>query len=514
MCLSDVEYNGKEEVIGLGSKEKMAAFVEKTSAKNDRPFSDKKSVERLSALFDANSFVALDSLVVSRPFRTVFDRPPVEGDGVEIGYGTIDGRLVYAAAQDPSVYGGSMGKIHAEKIVKAIRFAITAGAPFVFLISSGGARIEEGIVALEGLSSVISAMVEAKGVIPLLGAVLGPCPGGLAIAAAKMDFLFFVDKVSGMYMNSPSVTATVSKNPDAVKTIGTASVHAHTTGLASFVLPDEKSCFDQIVELLSYLPVQSGEAMQFSRTTLTSDDANRCDEALNAMASSSDDSNIDVAAVLSSVADGRKILISGRDFGADVVTAFARMDGIPVGFIANRDSRITSNGAKKAAAFVDFCTGSMLPIITFTQAEGFAIGEDVESSDIITAAADLVTSFATSDVPRIGILTGKALGTAYISMNSKMLGADIVYAWPTAEIAVMKADTAATILFKDEIKESEDPAACREEKVRSYAEEIASPSVACGLGQVDEIILPSATRARIISALDMLLTAYPMTDCE
>ena len=501
-------------MIGLGSKEKMAAFVEKTTAKNDRPFSDKKSVERLSALFDQNSFVSLDSLVVSRPFRSVFDRPPVEGDGVEIGYGTIDGRLVYAAAQDPSVYGGSMGKVHADKINKVIRLAVTAGAPFVFLISSGGARIEEGIVALEGLSSVISSLIEAKGVIPLLGAILGPCPGGLAIAAAKMDFLFFVDMISGMYMNSPSVTASVSKNPEAAKTIGTAKTHASKTGLASFVLPDEKTCLDRIVELLSYLPVQSGEAMQFSRASVVSDDPNRSDEALNAMASSSDDSSIDVLSILTSVSDGNKILISGEDYGADIVTAFARMDGVPVGFIANRDSRITRDGAKKAAAFVDFCTGSMLPIITFTQAEGFVIGEDIESSDIISAAADLVTSFATSDVPRIGILIGKALGTAYISMNSKMLGADIVYAWPTAEIAVMKADTAANILYKDEIKESEDPASYREEKVRAYADEISAPSVACGLGQVDEIILPSATRARIISALDMLLTAYPMNDCE
>lgn len=496
----------------MGSSEKMAAFYEKMTAKQRNGDADSKSVLRLKSLFDPDSLVSLDNLVVSRPFSAEFDRPPVLGDGVDIGYGTIGGRLVFAAAQDPSVYGGSIGRAHAMQIVKVIDMAVSAGAPFVFLISSGGARIEEGVLALEGLGALLSALSEAKGTIPLLGCVLGPCPGGLAIAAAKMDFLFFCEGNSGLYMNSPSVTANSAAKTVDVKSIGTAAIHAKKTGLASFVLQDEDSCFMKVRELLDYIPLQSGDTIQVSRAVLAADDANRCDDALNAMAASYDDTGLDIRTILRSVSDNGDVLEVSEVFGGDMVTAFGKLDGISVGYLANASDRITEDGAKKAASFIRFCTSCMLPIITFTDAEGFSIGCDIEESSIVAAAADLITAFCESDVPRISVLTGKAIGTGYLAMNSKMLGSDLVYAWPTSKIAVMKADTAANILFRDAIAKSDDPTTLRNAKVASYGNEISDPIVAAGYGQVDEIILPSVTRPRLISALDMLLSSYPMSE--
>ncbi len=498
----------------MGSSEKMAAFFEKATAKQGNADTDAKSIQRLKSLFDPDSFVSLDNLVVSRPFSTVFDRPPVEGDGVDIGYGTIGGRLVFAAAQDPDIYGGSIGKAHAMKIVKSIDMAVSAGAPFVFLMSSGGARIEEGVLALEGLGALLSAISDAKGIIPLLGGVMGPVPGGLAIIAAKLDFLFFCEECSLLFMNSPSIIAAREGKSFDDSSIGRASVHAQKTGLASFVLPDGEACLNKIRELLTYIPLQSGDTMTVTREVYQSDDANRCDDSLNAMAASFDSSGLAVLEVLKSVSDGRTILPVSESYGEDTITAFGKMDGISVGFVANAAERISEAGAKKAASFVRFCTSSMIPLVTFTNSEGFTISSSAEESGMIVAAADMISAFCESDVPRISILAGDAIGTGYLAMNSKMLGSDVVYAWPTSKIAVLKADTAANILFREQIASSVDPSVFREEKVSAYAEEISDPKVAAGYGQIDEIILPSATRPRIISALDMLLTAYPISERE
>ena len=490
----------------------MAAFFEKATAKQGNADTDAKSIQRLKSLFDPDSFVSLDNLVISRPFSAVFDRPPVEGDGVDIGYGTIGGRLVYAAAQNPAVYGGSIGKAHAMKIVKSIDMAVTAGAPFVFLMSSGGARIEEGVLALEGMGALLAAISDAKGVIPLLGCVMGPVPGGLAIAAAKLDFLFFCEKGSSLFMNSPSITASKEGKGCDAASIGTPSVHAQKTGLASFVLSDEEACLMKVREFLEYIPVQTGDTMNVSREVYLSDDANRCEDSLNVMAASFDESGLSALDILQNISDGKTVLVASEAYGTDTITAFGKMDGIDVGFIANSTERMSEAGARKAASFARFCTAAMIPIITFTNSEGFVIGSQAEESGMVVAAAELISAFCESDVPRISILVGKAIGTGYLAMNSKMLGSDVVYAWPTSKIAVLNADTAANILFREQIASAIDPTTFREEKVSCYSEEIADPKVAAGYGQIDEIILPSATRPRIISALDMLLSAYPISE--
>jgi len=507
-------YCDKKEVIGLGSTEKMAAFLEKSAADQDIMDSDKKCYSRLMTLFDPDSFVSLDKKVVSRPFSAVFERPQIEGDGVITGYGTIGGRLVFAASQDPDVYGGSVGRAHAMKIVKVIEMAVSSGAPFVALYSSGGARVEEGVLALEGLGAVISALSNAKGQIPLISAVVGPCPGGLALAAAQSDFIFFCEGISGLYMNSPVITAAQEGGSVAYTDIGTPDSHLKQTGLASFVLADEEDCLLKIRELLDFVPVISGDSLAFSRETLLQDDANRTSSRLNDLASGMDASALQIRDVFSEISDMQAFLEIGEGYGTDMVVALAKLDGISVGLIGNAASRMTEAGARKTSKFVRFCTSFMIPLVTFTDAEGFAIGLEVEKSGIIEAASDLISAFSESGVPRVGVLVGKAIGTAYLVMNSKMLGADMVFAWPTAQIAVMSADTAANILYRSDIAASEDPIAERAQKVSVYDSEISNPEVAAGFGQVDEIILPSGSRPGVISALDILFCAYPLVEKE
>lgn len=495
----------------MGSSEKMAAFIENSVGRPTGLRSDKVSDQRLAALFDPQSFVCLDSTVTSRPFSELFDRPSVEGDGVVTGYGTIHGRLVFAASQDPTVYGGSMGRVHAMKIAKAIEMAIDANAPFVALLESGGARIEEGVLALEGLGAVLSALSEAKGVIPILSAIFGPCPGGLAIAAAKSDFLFMIQKKSGLYINSPALSFLADIVPIPAEKIGTAEMHTKT-GLASFVAPDEESCLRKMRDVLDFIPVVSGEDMSVIRQTDVSDDPNRISDVLNQMAAESDSTPLRVGAVIAEIADNNSFLEISQDYGKDMVIAFGKLDGVTVGFVGNDALRMTPEGVRKTAKFVSFCDAFMIPLITFTNSEGVVIGSQTETTTILQDIAALVDAFASSSVPRIAVLMGKAIGTAYLCMNSKMLGADMVYAWPSAEVSVMSADAASHILYRDQIAGSKNPITARAKIVDDYRNQIADVSVAASLGQVDELILPSATRPRIISALDILLCSYPMTE--
>ncbi|MBP7401071.1 MAG: methylmalonyl-CoA carboxyltransferase [Clostridia bacterium] len=459
---------------------------------------------RLAALLDPESFVEIDSRVRSTGVVFGFEREAVDGDGVVAGYGTIDGRPVYVAAQDPDVHGGSIGRMHAAKIAKAIRLAIQARAPFIGMYDSGGARIEEGVLALDGMAEVMGALNAASGDIPLISAVLGPCPGGLAFAAAASDFVFMGGARAGIFMNGPAVVAaSEGKNPDAAS-IGGAGVHASDTGLASFVCEDEEACADGIRRLLSFLP-DSSDTQTGRYDDL--DDANRTDAALDTIAAGMDD-GYDVRAVVSSVMDTGSVLEVSAAYAAGLFTGFARLTGYNVGVIANADPWMDAAMAEKATRFIRLCDAFGIPMVTFTDAAGYKIGTAYEKSPMIRQGTAMLSAFASSSVPRIGVIVGKAYGTAYIAMNSKQTGADMVYAWPTAEIAVVGPDTAANIIYRKEIKESPYPASARADFTSRYADQIASPKVAAALGQVDEVIQPSATRPRLASALDMLVSAY------
>lgn len=495
----------------MGSMEKMNAFRKEQSETAAGLNPEKISDRRLSELFDEDSFVCLDSKVVSGPFSKDFDRPPVEGDGVTVGYGMINGRLVFAAAQDPDVYGGSMGRAHSMKIVKAIEMAVDSNAPFVSLYSSGGARIEEGVLALEGLGAVLSALTEAKGVIPLIASIMGPCPGGLAIAAAKSDFIFMLGRTSGLFMNSPSLSVMSDPKSVSAEDVGTAEMHKKT-GLASFIVHSEKECFSGIRELFDYIPMISDEGPCAYRAAAVGDDPNRSSELLDQMATESDIKSISAAKVFEEIADNNKVIFVAEEFGSDMTIGLGKMDGLVVGFIGNESVRMSDRGVHKAAKFVRFCDSFMIPIVTLTHSEGFELGYKTELTGVIEEASMLVDAFAFARVPRVAILAGKAIGTAYLCMNSKMLGADAVFAWPTAEVSVLSAESAAHILFRGKIAESDDPIRARENVVSEYKDRIADARVAASLGQVDELIAPSATRPRVISALDILLCAYPLME--
>jgi acetyl-CoA carboxylase carboxyltransferase component len=404
-----------------------------------------------------------------------------------------------------------MGRANSMKIVRAIEMAVDSNAPFIALYSSGGARVEEGIIALEGLGAVLAALSDAKGAIPLITAVLGPCPGGLAIAAAKSDFIFMVNKLSGLFVNSPMLSVISDAQSASPDDIGTAGMHKKT-GLASFISDTETECFSKIRELLGYVPVVSDGGACAYRAAVSGDDPNRTSEALDKMATESDIQPISAAKVFTEISDNNKVMLIGSDYGSDMTVGLGRMDGLVVGFIGNETLRMSPQGVRKAAKFVRFCDDFMIPLVTLTNSEGFELGYKTEISGILDDASALVEAFACADVPRVAILAGKAIGTAYLCMNSKMIGADTVFAWPTAEISILSADTAAHILYREKIAGSEDPITARAQLVEEYKNQIADARVAASLGQVDELIAPSATRPRVISALDILLCAYPLSE--
>lgn len=487
----------------MGSREKMNEFIEKKSFKSDSMNDTKEGVciKRIHQLLDEGSFVEMNGLVKSRGLTFGFDREKVDGDGVITGYGTIDGRLVFIASQDPEVYAGSMGQMHADKISGIIQMAIQANAPFVGLYDTGGARIEEGVLALEGLAGVLSSLNEASSQIPTIAAILGPCPGGSAFAAGLSHFRLMTETAAGLYMNGPMVTAAKEGTKADPAEIGGAAVHAVKTGLASIVCPDETACMNSVKSLLGYLPDCPDAILEEE----CEDDPNRAESRLDEIAASLD-AGYNMTEVIDLVADKNSVLEIAKNYAEGILTAFARIGGITVGVLANKAGRIDSKMAGKATSFIKFCSTFGIPVVSFVDCEGFAIGLAYEHSDIIEKGTEFYRAMDSSRSPKIGILVGKSIGTAYLTLASKASGCDFVYAWPTAEISVVAPDTAANIIYRRQIADSEDPAGARLDFVSRYRNEIASADVAASLGHVDEVILPSATRPRIISSLQILLT--------
>ncbi|MHB1483145.1 MAG: acyl-CoA carboxylase subunit beta [Saccharofermentanales bacterium] len=487
----------------MGSREKMNEFLQKNSSTFNLNEIDEGDIctQRIRSLVDDESFVEINQFVKSRGLSYGFDRAKVVGDGVVVGYGTISGRLVFIASQDPTVYAGSMGQMHAEKISGIVRMAIKAKAPFIGIYDTGGARIEEGILALEGLSSVLSAINEAATVIPVFAAILGPCPGGSAFVASLSHFRFMTEQFSGLYINGPMMTAAVEGKTMDPSEIGGATVHATKTGLASVVCKDEDSCMDSIKDLLSYFT----DYQDVSRDDAKKDDPNRVEIRLDEIAYGLDH-EYHMNEIIELIVDKDSCFEISGDYAKGIITTFARMDGITVGIVANKSKRMDSNMMKKAATFISFCDTFNIPLITFVDCEGFAIGITSEHSDIIKSGADLYRAMDFCRSPRIGILVGKAFGTAYLTLASKQSGCDFVFAWPTSEVSIVSPDTAANIIYKKQIASSDNPILTRAEFVEKYSNEIASAYVASSLGHVDEVIMPSSTRPRLISSLQVLLS--------
>ncbi len=484
----------------MGSREKMSAYVEKRAALAAAAPESNACRQRIRQLLDEDSFVEMDSLVEARGLSFGFTREPVAGDGVVTGYGTIDDRLVYVAAQDPDVYGGSIGQMHAEKICKAVELACTAQVPFIGLYETGGARIEEGVVGLEGLGNLLASLEAASGEIPLIAAVFGPCAGGAAYVAALSDFVLMSEEKSGLFMNGPMVVSGVESKTFEPDEIGGAAVHSKETGMASLTAENDEEMIGQLKMLLGYLP-DSADGFIYPQDC--DDDPNRTDAGLDDIAEDLDN-GYDMRQVIGSVTDQGSFLELKPDFASGMICGLARLDGTTVGIIANGEQRLDKKMSEKAVQMIRICDRFRLPILTFTDAEGYVIGIEAEKGGLLMAGASLMRAMLNASVPRIGLIVGKASGTAYLTMSSKSCGTDIVYAWPTAEIAITNADTAAHIIYRKEIAASEDPANARNEFVERYAREIASADVAAKLGHVDEVIKPSASRPRLISALNML----------
>lgn len=488
----------------MSSFDKMNEFIQRKSTNSIKEGNsgNRASIERIKSLLDEESFVEVNQFVQSRGLSYGFDREKVDGDGVVTGYGTISDRLVFIASQEPTVYAGSMGQMHAEKISGIIEMAIRAKAPFIGIYDTGGARIEEGILALEGLAGVLSSINEASTQIPTLAAIMGPCPGGSAFVARLSHFRFMTGKPSGLYMNGPMVTAAAEGKTMEPSDIGGAFVHSTKTGMASVVCESENECMVSIKQLLTYLPDHPEEIAMDDEC---SDDPNRLEIRLDEIANNLDQ-GFDMKEVIQLIVDKNSIYEISKDYASGIITTFAKMDGITVGIIANQVLRMNSSMAKKATSFVKFCDTFQIPLISFVDCEGFEIGVSSEHSDIISSGAELYSAMDSSSSPRIGVLIGKSIGTAYLTLASKQSGCDFVFAWPTSEISVVSSDTAANIIYHKQIALSDNPIIARTDFTEKYSNEIGSAYVASSLGHVDEVIMPSSTRPRLISSLQVLLS--------
>lgn len=461
--------------------------------------------ERIEALFDENSFVEIDAFVETKSIDFDMQKKKVAGDGVVTGYGSVNGRLVFVSSQDFTVIGGSLGEMHAKKITKVMDMAMKMGVPFININDSGGARIEEGIDALKGFGDIFFRNTLASGVIPQISVIMGPCAGGAVYSPAITDFVFMVEKTSQMFITGPQVIKAVTGEDVTFEELGGADAHNSISGVAHFKSSNEKECIEKIKRLIDFLPDNSLSDVPVYDT---GDNLNRINE--NLLEIMPDDSNkpYDMMEIITSVVDNGDFLEIQEHFAKNIIIGFGRMNGGTVGIIANQPKYsagvLDVNSSDKAARFVRFCDSFNIPVITFTDVPGYLPGVGQEHNGIIRHGAKLLYAFSEATVPKINVIVRKAYGGAYIAMNSKHLGADMVFAWPSAEIAVMGPDGAANIIFRKEIKEANDPVATRTERIEEYRNKFSNPYIAASRGYVDDVIDPASTRIRLISALEML----------
>jgi propionyl-CoA carboxylase beta chain len=461
--------------------------------------------ERLDLLLDANSFIELDRFVVHRATEFGLDREKYLGDGVVTGYGTIFGRLVYVFSQDFTVFGGSLSEAHAEKIVKVMDLALKNGAPLIGLNDSGGARIQEGVVSLGGYADIFLRNTLASGVVPQISAVLGPCAGGAVYSPAITDFVYMVQGTSYMFVTGPNVVKTVTHEDVSMEDLGGAATHAAKSGVAHFACASEVECLQHIRRLFDYIPQNN---MEDPPRRATDDPFDRADEALLDVVPDHPSKPYDMRDVIRLVVDDGVFYEVHADYGANILCGFSHVGGHSVGIVANQPAVLAGvldiDASVKAARFVRFCDAFNIPLLTFEDVPGFLPGVGQEHGGIIRHGAKLLYAFCEATVPKVTVITRKAYGGAYDVMSSKHIRGDINYAWPTAEIAVMGPKGAVEILYRREISGAEDPAAVAEAKKEDYEARFANPYAAAARGYVDDVIDPRETRARVISAFDML----------
>jgi propionyl-CoA carboxylase beta chain len=463
--------------------------------------------ERIDLLFDPGTFDEVDKLVTHRCLDFGMEEQIVPGDGVVAGAGRVDGRSVFAFAQDFTVFGGSLSETNAAKIVKIMDLAMKMGTPVVGLNDSGGARIQEGVLSLGGYADIFLRNTLASGVIPQISAIMGPCAGGAVYSPAITDFNIMVEGTSYMFVTGPDVLRTVTHEEVTKEELGGAKTHNETSGVAHFSVRDDRECLQLIRELLGYLP---GNNLDGAPLRPTADPVDREDELLDTLVPPSPNQPYDMHDLVHAVADDGAFLEVQRDHARNIVIGFVRLGGRSVGMIANQPAHLAGtldiDASVKAARFVRFCDAFNIPLVTFEDVPGFLPGTRQEYGGIIRHGAKLLYAYAEATVPKVTVITRKAYGGAYCVMSSKHIRTDVNFAWPTAEIAVMGPEGAVNILYKREIETAEDPAAQRAKRVEEFKEKFANPYVAASRGFIDEVIRPRQTRAKLIAALARLET--------
>lgn len=460
--------------------------------------------ERILLLFDEGTFEEMDAYAppASASFGKTVD---AFGDGVITGFGYVNGRLVYAYSQDFNVLGGSLGATHAAKIAKIQDLALKTGSPVIGLIDSGGARIQEGVNSLNGYADIFKRNVMSSGVIPQISVIMGPAAGGAVYSPALTDFIFMTADTSYMFVTGPNVVKEVLNETVSTEDLGGASVHCTKSGIADFVYNDDENTILGVKKLLSYLPSNNMENPPFIKSEDISD---RVEEDLRTIVPEDPDKPYDVKEVVRLIVDNGDYLEIAENHAANIFTAFARLDGQVVGVVANQPKVMAGtldiDSSVKAARFINICDSFNIPIITLEDVPGFLPGTDQEHDGIIRHGAKLLYAYTYASVPKITVIMRKAYGGAYIVMNSKGIGGDFSFAWPTAEIAVMGPDGAIAILYRKELADSENPAALKKELTQKYRDEVANPYIADEKGFIDEVIDPALTRSKIIRVLKAL----------
>ncbi|HVC18606.1 MAG TPA: carboxyl transferase domain-containing protein [Vicinamibacterales bacterium] len=463
--------------------------------------------ERIEQLFDRGTFEELDKLVTHRCLDFGMADQIIPGDGVIAGHGQVDGRQVFAFAQDFTVFGGSLSETNAAKIVKIMDLAMRVGAPVVGLNDSGGARIQEGVMSLGGYADIFLRNTLASGVVPQISAIMGPCAGGAVYSPAITDFTVMVKNTSYMFVTGPDVIRTVTHEEVSKEQLGGAMTHNETSGVAHFAVEDDRECLALIRDLLGFMP---GNNLDDAPVVDTADPSDREDEALDALVPASPNQPYDMLDLIHTVADGGEFLEVHRHYARNIIVGFARLGGRSVGIVANQPAHLAGtldiDASVKGARFVRFCDAFNIPLVTFEDVPGFLPGTVQEYGGIIRHGAKLLYAFAEATVPKVTVITRKAYGGAYCVMASKHIRTDFNYAWPSAEIAVMGPEAAVNILYKRELDAAADAIALRAQKAAELREKLANPYIAAGRGFVDEVILPRRTRAKLISALRNLET--------
>ncbi|WP_457617809.1 acyl-CoA carboxylase subunit beta [Lutibacter sp.] len=460
--------------------------------------------ERISYLLDEESFEEMGVLVTHRTTDFGMEKEIYFGDGVVTGYGTINKRLVYVFAQDFTVFGGSLSETHAEKICKIMDQALKVGAPVIGLNDSGGARIQEGVKSLGGYADIFYRNVQASGVIPQLSAIMGPCAGGAVYSPAMTDFTLMVENTSYMFVTGPNVVKTVTNEEVTAEELGGASTHSTKSGVTHITSANDIECLEDIKTLLSYIPQNNRETTKKLPYKLRDE----IRESLEKIIPENSNKPYDMHKVIKGIIDKDSFFEIHKDYAENIIVGFARLAGRSIGIIANQPINLAGcldvNSSKKAARFTRFCDSFNIPLLVLVDVPGFLPGTDQEWNAIIINGAKLLYALSEATVPRITVITRKAYGGAYDVMNSKHIGADMNFAWPTAEIAVMGAKGAAEIIFKNEIKAAKNPKAKWKEKEAEYAEKFADPYRAARRGFIDEVIYPKNTRRKLIKAFQML----------